>query len=72
MAAAADLDIGDRIDRLEEIAETLEDGDVGLESAKALREEADVHLEALREELAVGAGDIIELDPDDVDATEST
>ena len=59
-----ELDISARIERLETIAETLEDGDIGLERAKELREEADEHLETLREELDVGDGDIIELDPE--------
>lgn len=62
-----DVDIGARIERLEEIAETLEDGDVGLQQAKDLREEADEHLEALRAALDVGDGDIIEIEKDDVD-----
>ncbi|MFT4883936.1 MAG: exonuclease VII small subunit [Natronomonas sp.] len=62
-----DVDIGARIERLEEIADTLEDGDVGLQQAKELREEADEHLEALREALDVGDGDIIEIEKDDVD-----
>lgn len=66
-----DLGIGGRIDRLEEIAETLEDGEVGLETAKDLREEADDHLVALREALDVGEGDIIELDGDTVDLEEA-
>lgn len=60
-----DLDIGGRIDRLEAIAETLEDGEVGLERAKELREEADEHLAALREELDVGDGEIIEVPDED-------
>jgi exonuclease VII small subunit len=59
--------IGDRIDRLEEIAETLEAGTVDLARAKELREEADDHLEWLRAELDVGDGDIVELDGHDVD-----
>lgn len=62
-----DVDIGARIERLEEIAETLEDGEVGLQQAKDLREEADEHLEALREALDIGDGDIIEIEKDDVD-----
>lgn len=68
---AGNLDIGDRIDRLEEIAEALEEGEIGLETAKELREEADDHLIALRDELEVGDGDIIELDSHDVDVEES-
>lgn len=54
--------IEERIERLETIAETLEDGAVDLARAKELREEADDHLHALREELAVGDGDVIEVD----------
>ena len=57
-----DVDIAERIERLEEIAEMLEDGEVDLSTAKDLREEADTHLEALREALDVGDGDIIEID----------
>jgi exonuclease VII small subunit len=47
------LTIGDRMDRLEEIAETLEAGNVDLEAAKELRTEADEHLSTLRSELDV-------------------
>lgn len=54
--------VEEQIDRLEEIAEILEEGEVGLEQAKELREEADDHLEALRNELDVGDGEIIEID----------
>ncbi|OYR82946.1 hypothetical protein DJ84_09135 [Halorubrum ezzemoulense] len=57
-----EVDIAERIERLEEIAETLEDGEVDLPTAKELREEADTHLEELREALDVGDGDIIEID----------
>lgn len=67
MSAETEVDIGSRIERLEEIAETLEDGEVGLETAKELREEADDHLETLREALDVGDGDIIEIDETHVD-----
>lgn len=67
----SDLAMGDRIERLEEIAEILEEGEIGLETAKDLREEADDHLVALREELDVGDGDIIEIDGDDVGLSES-
>lgn len=62
-----ELDIGARIERLETIAETLEAGDVSLERAKALREEADDHLQALRTALDVGDGDLIDVDTDAVD-----
>lgn len=66
----AEWDIAARIERLEEIAETLEDDDIGLETAKELREEADDHLETLREELDVGDGEIIELEAEDADIDE--
>ena len=62
-----DVDVGGTIDRLEEIAETLEDGDIGLEMAKKLREEADEQLAMLRDVLGVGDGDIIEIDGDELD-----
>ena len=62
MSHNTEVDITKRIDRLEEIAEALENGDIGLEHAKELREEADKHLETLGEQLDVGDGDIIELD----------
>lgn len=57
-----DVDIGSRIERLEEIAETLEAGAVDLERARALREEADDHLETLRRALDVGDGAVIDVD----------
>lgn len=72
MAATDEFDIGDRINRLEEIAETLEEGEIGLETAKELREEADEHLEALREELDVGDGAIIEIDDEDLEPPADT
>jgi len=56
------VEIGDTITRLEEIAEILEEGAVDLEQARELREEADEHLESLRQELDVGDGEIIEID----------
>jgi exonuclease VII small subunit len=62
-----DVDIAQRIDRLEEIAETLEDGEVNLTTAKELREEADDHLEKLHTALDVGDGDIMEIDGEDAE-----
>ena len=53
-------DIQPRIDRLEEIAEQLEEGAVDLAAAKELREEADEHLAWLREELEVESGSLVE------------
>jgi len=59
---ADSTEIEERIDRLEEIAETLEEGNVDLPTAKELREEADKHLRRLREELDVGDGELLEVD----------
>lgn len=56
-----EVSIGDRMDRLEEIAETLEAGNVDLETAKELRTEADELLSDLRSELDVD-GDVRELE----------
>lgn len=52
-------DIQSKIDRVETIAERLENGEVELKTAKHLREEADEHL---REQLDVGHGEIIEIE----------
>jgi len=62
-------DIGERLARLEEIAETLEEGEVGLERAQTLREEADEQLKTLRETLNVGDGEIIEVSGEDAGTT---
>ena len=62
-------DIGERLARLEEIAETLEEGEVGLERAQTLREEADEQLKTLRETLDVGDGEIIEVSGEDAGTT---
>lgn len=70
MSASGEADewgISERIDRPEAIAETLEDGEIGLERAKELRAEGDEQLEVLREELDVGDGEIIEMDAETVD-----
>ena len=56
-----DTPITDRTDRLEEIIETLEDGDVSLERAKELHEEGQAILEELQAELDVGEGSVTEL-----------
>lgn len=50
-----------KLERLEEIAETLEDGAVDLSRAKELREEADEHLRDLREQLDISDGELIEM-----------
>jgi exodeoxyribonuclease VII small subunit len=67
MGADESSDIGERLARLEEIAETLEEGEVGLERAQTLREEADEQLATLRETLDVGDGEIIEVSSDSTD-----
>ncbi len=59
--------IQQRIDRLRAIAETLEDGEIGLPEAKQLREEADELLEELQVELETDDGQIMELDPSEDD-----
>jgi len=67
MATDDSGDIGEQLARLEEIAETLEEGEVGLERAQTLREEADEQLTTLRETLNVGDGEIIEVSSDNTD-----
>ncbi len=57
-------EIRSKIDRLEAIAEMLENGEVDLATAKELRQEADEHLKELRDQLDVGDGKIIELETD--------
>jgi exonuclease VII small subunit len=57
----SDDDIQGRIDRLEEIAEQLEEGAVDLATANDLREEADEHLAWLRAELELEDGSLVEL-----------
>ena len=61
----SDPDIQERIDRLEEIAERLEAGEVDLPTAKQLREEADDHLAWLRAELELESGSLVELPDQD-------
>lgn len=68
-AKADELSIGDRMDRLEEIAETLETGNVDLERAKELRTEADTHLSELRTELDID-GEITDIELDDPNTTD--
>ena len=69
MATDDSGDIGEQLARLEEIAETLEEGEVGLEQAQTLREEADEQLATLREALDVGDGEIIEVAGEDAETT---
>lgn len=60
--AGPSSDIEQRLDRLESIAETLEEGNVDLPTAKELREEADDLLKELRDELDIGDGELIEIE----------
>jgi len=53
-----DTSISDKVDRVETIIETLEDGEVSLERAKALRDEGETLLEELRADLDVGEGEV--------------
>ena len=69
MATDDSGDIGEQLARLEEIAETLEEGEVGLEQAQTLREEADEQLATLREALDVGDGEIIEVSGEGAETT---
>jgi len=53
--------ISDKVDRIETIVETLENGDVvSLEEATELHEEGQTLLEALQDDLDVGDGTVIE------------
>lgn len=51
--------INDRISRIEEIIDQLEAGDVSLNDAKTLREEAHDEIAALREELGFDEGELV-------------
>jgi exodeoxyribonuclease VII small subunit len=52
--------ISERVERVEEIIETLEDGEVSLERANELRDEGEELLDGLRSALDVGEGEITE------------
>jgi len=52
--------ISDKVDRIETIVETLENGDISLEEAEELHIEGQAVLEALQDELDVGDGTVIE------------
>jgi exodeoxyribonuclease VII small subunit len=52
--------ISDKVDRIETIVDTLENGDVSLEEAEELHKEGQMLLEALQEDLDVGDGTVIE------------
>jgi exodeoxyribonuclease VII small subunit len=53
-----DTSISDKVDRVETIIETLENGEVSLEQAKALRDEGETLLKELRADLDVGEGEV--------------
>jgi len=55
-----DETIADKTDRLEQIVEQLEDGDVSLERANELHAEGTELIAELESELAVGDGEIID------------
>lgn len=59
---ADEIPIQRRIDRVEEIADRLEAGEVDLAEATELRTEAKRHLLALEQQLDVGDGAVIEFD----------
>ncbi|MDS0222855.1 exodeoxyribonuclease VII small subunit [Haloarcula sp. S1AR25-5A] len=55
-----DETIADKTDRLEQIIEQLEDGDVSLERANELHAEGTELIAELESELAVGDGEVID------------
>ena len=50
--------ISEKVERVETIIETLEDGEVSLERAQALREEGKSLVAELRDDLDVGDGEV--------------
>ncbi|PSQ32513.1 exodeoxyribonuclease VII small subunit [Halobacteriales archaeon SW_10_68_16] len=52
--------ISEKVDRVETIIETLEDGDVSLERAQELHAEGQALLEELQADLDVGSGEILD------------
>jgi exodeoxyribonuclease VII small subunit len=57
-----DNTISEKVDRVETIIETLEDGGVSLERAKELREEGETLLAEFRQDLDVGDGDVLQIE----------
>lgn len=53
-----DRSISEKVERVETIIETLEDGEVSLERAQALREEGRSLVDELRDDLDVGDGEV--------------
>ncbi len=52
--------INKKVDRIESIVETLENGNVSLEEAQELHKEGQTLIEELQDELDVGDGTIVE------------
>jgi exodeoxyribonuclease VII small subunit len=52
--------IDDHVDRVEQIIETLEDGNVSLERAQELHKEGQEELEDLQDLLSLGDGSVVE------------
>ena len=52
--------ISEKVDRIESIVDTLENGDVSLEEAQELHKEGQTLIEELQDDLDVGDGAIIE------------
>lgn len=57
-----DQPIDDNVDRIETIISQLENGDPSLSEAEQLRKEGEARIEALRQRLNVGDGDMTVLD----------
>jgi|GEM_PF-1134924 exonuclease VII small subunit len=56
----ADASISEKMDRVYEIIETIEDGEVSLERAKHLRDEGRTILETVEEDIDLGDSTILE------------
>jgi len=59
-AATATQSIAEKVERVNEIIDLLEDGDVSLEQAKSLREEGRDLLASLEDDMDLGDASIIE------------
>jgi len=57
---ADDRNISEKLDRVETIIETLDDGDISLEQAKELHEEGRALLDSLQADMDLGEADITE------------
>lgn len=52
--------ISEKMDRVHEIIDTIEAGELSLERAKQLRDEGRVIIESVEEDLDLGSGDVLE------------